>query len=76
MAIYTRVAVSDHKANLDRQAQRLQDYCAAQGWPVTRVEKDIGSGVNDEGPRLLKRLTEPEIGGIIVEPTERLTRFG
>jgi predicted site-specific integrase-resolvase len=40
------------------------------------VVKDIGSGVNDTRPKLMKLLTDPTIGLIVVEHKDRLTRFG
>jgi putative resolvase len=52
------------------------DYCAAKGYQVARVVKEIGSGVNDTRPKLLKLLTDPSMGLIGVEHKERLTRFG
>ena len=52
------------------------DYCAAKGDQVTAVVKEIGSGVNDARPKLLKLLTDPTIGLIVVEHKDRLTRFG
>ena len=38
--------------------------------------KEIGSGVNDTRPKLLKLLTDPTVGQIVVEHKDRLTRFG
>jgi putative resolvase len=76
VVIYTRVSAAENKANLDGQTQRLQDYCAARGYVVSAVVKEIGSGVNDERPRLLKLLTDPQVGVIVVEHKDRLTRFG
>ena len=38
--------------------------------------KEIGSGVNDTRPKLLKLLTDPSVGVIVVEHKDRLTRFG
>ena len=38
--------------------------------------KEIGSGVNDSRPKLLKLLTDPAITIIVVEHKDRLTRFG
>jgi putative resolvase len=43
---------------------------------VAPVVKDIGSGVNDNRPKLLKVLTDPTITLIVVEHKDRLTRFG
>jgi len=76
VAIYTRVSAAEHKDDLDGQAIRLRDHCAAQGYPVTRVVKEIGSGVNDTRPKLLKLLTPPSVNLIVVEHKHRLTRFG
>ena len=52
------------------------DYCAAKGYQVAVVVKEIGSGVNDTRVKLLKLLTDPTIGLIVVEHKDRLTRFG
>jgi predicted site-specific integrase-resolvase len=40
------------------------------------VVKEIGSGVNDTRPKLLKLLNDPSVTLIVVEHKERLTRFG
>jgi putative resolvase len=75
-AIYTRVSVAEHKSNLEGQAKGLQDYCAAKGYPVSMVVKEIGCGVNDARPKLLKLLVDPSVRLIVVEHQDRLTRFG
>ena len=76
VAIYTRVSAAENKDNLEGQANRLRDHCAAKGYPVAWVVKEIGSGVNDTRPKLLKLLTDPSVSVIVVEHTDRLTRFG
>jgi putative resolvase len=84
VAIYTRVSAAENKDNLDGQAVRLQDDCAAKGYPGAPVVKEIGSGVNDTRPKLLKLLTDATITLIaacaprsgVVEHTDRLTRLG
>lgn len=76
VVIYTRVSAAENKANLDSQAQRLQDYCAAKGWQVAQMVKEIGSGINEERPKLVKLLTDPTVAVIVVEHKDRLTRFG
>jgi predicted site-specific integrase-resolvase len=38
--------------------------------------KEIGSGVNDARPKLLKLLNDPNVTLIVVEHKDRLTRFG
>jgi len=40
------------------------------------VVKEIGSGVNDTRPKLLKLLTDPSVSVIVLEHKDRLTRFG
>jgi putative resolvase len=40
------------------------------------VVKEIGSGVNDTRPKLLKVLTNPSLTRIVVEHKDRLNRFG
>jgi putative resolvase len=75
-AIYTRVSAAENKDNLEGQASRLMDYCAAKGYRVAAVVKEIGSGVNDTRPKLLKLLADPAVGLIVVEHKDRLTRFG
>jgi putative resolvase len=47
-AIYTRVSAAENKANLEGQAKRLPDYCAAKGYPVAQVVKDAGGGFGRE----------------------------
>lgn len=76
IAVYTRVSAAENKDNLEGQAKRLTDYCAAKGYRITAVVKEIGSGVNDTRPKLLKLLTDPTVGLIVVEHKDRLTRFG
>ena len=74
--IYTRVSAAENENNLEEQARRLMDYCAAKGYCVAAVVKEIGSGVNDTRPKLMRLLTDPTIGLIVVEHKDRLTRFG
>ena len=76
VAIYSRVSAAENKDNPESQAKRLQDYCAAKGYPVAMLVKEIGSGVNDTRPKLLKLLNDPAVTLIVVEHKDRLTRFG
>jgi predicted site-specific integrase-resolvase len=76
VAIYTRVSAAENKDNLEGQAKRLMDYCAAKGYRITSIVKEIGAGVNDARPKLMKLLTDPSVTLIVVEHKDRLTRFG
>src|SRR5260221_3748368 len=85
VAIYARVSSAEHTGNLESQAERLAAYCAARGYQVAKVVKEVGSGVNDGRPKLLALLEDQGIGLIledqgigliVVEHKDRLTRFG
>ena len=76
VAVYARVSSSENKAHLESQAARLTDSCMAKGWQVSKVAKEIGSGVNDARPKLVGLLEDVSIGVIVVEHKDRLTRFG
>ena len=76
VAVYTRVSSSENKSNLDSQAERLVAYCTVRGYQVSRVVKEIGSGVNDNRPKFLALLADPSIGRIVIEHKDRGTRFG
>lgn len=76
VAIYARVSSAEHRESLERQAERLTQYCAIRGYRVVKLVKEIGSGVNDSRPKLLSILSDPLITRVIVEQKDRLTRFG
>src|SRR5262245_34086823 len=76
VAIYARVSSAENTGSLDGQTGRLVAYCAARGYQVAKVVKEIGSGVNDARPKLLALLADQGIGLIVVEHKDRLTRFG
>ena len=76
VAIYARVSSSENKPNLERQKQRLLDYCSAKGYKVENIVTEIGSGLNDNRPKLEKLLLDDTITKIVVEHKDRLARFG
>ncbi len=76
VVIYARVSSPKQKEDLERQVTRLEDYCAANGYQVGRVVKEIGSGVNDSRRKFLSLLSDPKITTIVVEHKDRATRFG
>lgn len=71
-----RVSANESRPNLDAQADRLCAYCEAKGWKVSKVVKEVGSGINDSRRKLLAILADPTITCIVVEHKDRLTRFG
>lgn len=79
-AIYARVSSNEQKqkGDLDRQAQRLSEYCAKQGYHVTHIIKDVGSGLNDNRSgfnRLTDMIIKQKVQMLVVEHKDRLTRF-
>jgi len=76
VALYARVSSADQKADLVRQIERLQTYAIAKGYQVEKQVSEIASGLNDQRPKLMKLLLDPNIGIIVVEHKDRLTRFG
>jgi predicted site-specific integrase-resolvase len=76
VAIYARVSSHEQRANLERQAKRLEDYCAAKGYRIQKVVKEIGSGVNDNRAKFPGLLEDQRITRIVIEHKDRATRFG
>jgi predicted site-specific integrase-resolvase len=76
IAIYARVSSSDQKGDLQRQVQRLRDYCAANGYRIEKEVPEIASGLNDNRPKFIKRISDRSVGKIVVEHKDRATRFG
>ena len=76
VVIYARVSSPKQQTDLDRQVERLEDYCAARGYQVGRIVKEIGSGVNDSRKKFLALLSDPKADTIVIEHKDRATRFG
>src|SRR6266516_3605437 len=76
VAVYARVSSAENQSHLDSQAERLVAYCAARGYPVAKVVKEVGSGINDSRPKFLALLADQSMGLIVVEHQDRATRFG
>lgn len=80
VATYARCSTSDQKqhGDIDRQSQRLSEYCAKKKYKVEYIIKDMGSGINDKRKgfvKLCKLVTEKKINKIVIEHKDRLTRF-
>ena len=76
VAVYARVSSAENKENLERQKDRLVSYANAKGYKVEKIVTEIGSGLNDQRPKLEKLLTDKTIDIIVVEHKDRLARFG
>lgn len=80
VCIYGRVSSHDQKqhGDLDRQLQRLSEYCAKKKYHVESILKDVGSGLSDSRKGLVKLLNlvvEKKICKVVIEHKDRLTRF-
>jgi hypothetical protein len=76
VVVYARVSSSENKINLEKQKDRLVSYCNAKGYSVDSVITEIGSGLNDNRPKLEKILLDKTITHIVIEHKDRLARFG
>jgi putative resolvase len=75
---YARVSSHDQKADLERQKQVLELYCARQGWTF-EVIADLGSGMNYHKKglkQLLNDILNGKIGRLVIAHKDRLLRFG
>ena len=76
VAVSVRVSSAENKGHLESQAERRAAYCAARGYQVAQVVKEVGSGINDARPKLLALLEDQSVSLIVVEHKDRLTRCG
>ena len=75
---YARVSSYDQKADLERQKQMLELYCASQGWNFELIA-DLGSGMNYHKKglkQLLEKIIDDKIGRLVITHKDRLLRFG
>lgn len=80
VATYSRVSSHEQKTkgDLDRQSQRLSEYCAKKKLNVGYIIKDVGSGLSDTRNgfvKLTNLVINKKITKIIIEHKDRLTRF-
>ena len=75
-AAYARVSSRDQRSDLDRQKLRLLEHAQRHRIQVDQVIAEVGSGLNATRPKLLKALSKPQLGFVLVEHRERLARFG
>ena len=74
--LYARVSSHDQRADLDRQKLRLLEHAQRKHMHIDQVVAEVGSGLNGTRPKLLKSLSKPQLGFLLVEHRDRLARFG
>lgn len=75
---YARVSSHDQKADLERQKQVLELFCAQNGWQYQIID-DLGSGLNYSKrglQRLIRMITDNQVERLILTHKDRLLRFG
>jgi putative resolvase len=77
---YSRVSSHEQKTkgDLDRQSQRISEFCAKKKYVVEHIIKDVGSGLSDTRVgfvKLVDLVIKRKINKIIIENKDRLTRF-
>jgi len=77
---YSRVSSHEQKqkGDLDRQSQRLSEYCAKKKFNVGFIIKDVGSGLSDTRNGFIKLtnlVIDKKVTKVIIEHKDRLTRF-
>lgn len=75
---YARVSSHDQKADLQRQAQVLELYCAEHGYKYELIT-DLGSGMNYYKKcltTLIQKILENNVRRLILTHKDRLLRFG
>jgi putative resolvase len=77
--IYCRVSTKKQadSGNLERQKERLIEYCKERKYNVVHIYEEVASGLNDNRRELTKMFRRmQEVDSIVVEYSDRLARFG
>jgi len=75
---YARCSTQKQKDNLERQIERLKQYCENHEHDY-EIYSEIASGLNDKRKQLRKiinRVSQGDISEVVIEYKDRLTRFG
>lgn len=75
---YARVSSHDQKEDLQRQIDRLKDYCQSSHYDFT-VISDLGSGINYQKKglnKLISLICCGDVSHLILTHKDRLLRFG
>ena len=80
IATYSRVSSHEQKqkGDLDRQSQRISEYCAKKKYTIEHIIKDVGSGLSDTRHgfvKLMELVIAKKISKVVIEHKDRLTRF-
>ncbi|MGC9147843.1 MAG: recombinase family protein [Sulfolobales archaeon] len=81
VVVYARAFSNKQKRenNLDRQTERLRNYCSVKGYKAVDIVTDVVSELSEKRSGLQKLFSivvKKQIDVIVVEFRDRLTRFG
>lgn len=77
--VYFRVSSANQKVDLESQRKALEQFVAANGWPVDLWLSDIGSGLNYERKnfcKLMELVEQGQVVRLVIAYKDRLVRFG
>lgn len=77
--IYARVSTKKQadSGNLERQKERLIQYCKDKNYNICHIYEEVASRLNDSRRELIKMFRKlNEVDKIIIEYSDRLARFG
>ncbi len=76
---YARVSSHDQKNDLERQKEKLQEFCEKNHFENVRILSDLGSGMNYKKKglkELLRKICAGQVAKLILTHSDRLLRFG
>ncbi len=77
--VYCRVSTKKQQVagNLERQKERLINYCKEKQYHIVDIFEETSSGLNDNRRQLAKMFKRlKEVESIVIEYPDRLARFG
>lgn len=78
--IYTRVSTTLLKKDLERQIERLEDYCSANGIQIFEIFSSVASGINFKKRKrffdLLRLVINGQVEKVFITNKDRLSRVG
>lgn len=76
--IYSRVSTQKQKKDLENQKKQLEDFCLKNGYKISDIYSDIGSGINfdrKEFQRLVNDVVNHQVSKIFITYKDRLSRI-
>lgn len=78
--IYARVSTPKQRVDLSNQISRLEQFCAAKGYVISRVYSDVASGISFDKRSgffdLLDEVIDNHIERVVITYKDRLSRVG